>query len=80
MLSRIKREKLTIQAMIKIYCNYQHSEDICDSCNNLLNYALSRLDNCPFQEDKPVCNHCEVHCYSKKKQAEIKKVMSFSGA
>lgn len=27
-----------------------------------LSIGQSSLDNCPFQEDKPACNQCAVHC------------------
>ena len=79
--SRIKREKRTIEAMIRIYCTDQHNspDDNCEQCNRLLEYAKSRLDHCPFQENKPACNHCQVHCYSKTMKSEIQQVMRYSG-
>lgn len=78
---RIQREKDTVEAMILIYCSDQHAtgDEICENCNRLLAYAKSRLDNCPFQANKPACNHCKVHCYSRARQYEIQKVMRYSG-
>lgn len=78
---RIAREKKTILAMINLYCKKNHNSNgsLCDSCNDLKDYALKRLDYCPFGENKPVCNDCEIHCYKKDKREEIKKVMRFSG-
>ncbi|MGB5716945.1 MAG: nitrous oxide-stimulated promoter family protein [Gammaproteobacteria bacterium] len=80
-LGRIEREKRTVEAMVRIYCSDQHatSDEICENCTRLLTYARSRLDTCPFQANKPTCNHCKVHCYSKTRQHEIQKVMRYSG-
>ena len=73
--------KRTIEAMVRIYCSDQHTtrDEICENCNRLLTYARNRLDTCPFQANKPTCNHCKVHCYSKTRQYEIRKVMRYSG-
>ena len=78
---RIEREKRTIEVMIRLYCSDQHatSNEICENCDHLLSYAKSRLDTCPFQAKKPACNHCQVHCYSKAMQIEIRQVMRYSG-
>jgi hypothetical protein len=78
---RIAREKATIDAMVHIYCDYHHhTEDgLCTECSALLDYANQRLDSCPFQESKPACNHCQVHCYSPGMRERVKEVMKFSG-
>jgi len=78
---RIEREKRTVDAMIRIYCSNQHNSpaNSCEQCNRLLEYAINRLDNCPFQERKPACNHCQVHCYSNSMKSEIQRVMRYSG-
>ena len=79
--SRIAREKRTIEAMMRIYCRDHHAvaEGLCDECNRLLIYARGRLDTCPFQEAKPACNHCEVHCYSREMRNKVKLVMGYAG-
>ena len=79
MRSRISREKRTIEAMLEIYCRSKHGENLCANCQQLLVYAFNRLEKCPFQENKPACNHCTVHCYSNKRRDEIRDVMRFSG-
>lgn len=78
---RIAREKRTIDRMIRIYCRRHHgrTDTLCEACTALLEYALQRLDNCPFQGGKPACNRCRIHCYSRGKKDEIKRVMRFSG-
>ncbi|MCB1772029.1 MAG: nitrous oxide-stimulated promoter family protein [Gammaproteobacteria bacterium] len=78
---RIARERSTITAMIGIFCRDHHApgEGLCDACNDLLAYASQRLEICPFQEDKPACNLCEVHCYSQKRRERVKEVMRYAG-
>ncbi|MEW8606280.1 MAG: nitrous oxide-stimulated promoter family protein [Candidatus Thiodiazotropha sp.] len=78
---RIKREKQTISAMMAIYCRDHHHTDgtLCGSCEQLLDYAQRRLDTCPFQEKKPACNHCTVHCYSKDMRLRVQDVMRYAG-
>jgi hypothetical protein len=78
---RIGREKRTIAAMLRIYCTAQHGggPDLCGDCKQLRAYAHKRLENCPFQEFKPACNHCRVHCYSKVMRDKVKGVMRHSG-
>ncbi|MGD8588582.1 MAG: nitrous oxide-stimulated promoter family protein [Chromatiales bacterium] len=79
--SRIEREKQTIQAMLQIYCRDLHHTGggLCDECCQLLDYAWRRLASCPFQEEKPACNHCRVHCYSKDKRTKVQTVMRYAG-
>lgn len=78
---RIDREKKTITAMMHIYCVAHHGSQgsLCDDCAQLLSYAHQRLDVCPFQEEKPACNHCTVHCYSKDMRIRVKDVMRYAG-
>lgn len=78
---RIAREKRTISAMVAIYCRHHHGTTTvpCDTCRRLLDYAHRRLEVCPFQEAKPACNHCEVHCYSPTMRARVKEVMRYAG-
>ncbi|MET0050463.1 MAG: nitrous oxide-stimulated promoter family protein [Candidatus Thiodiazotropha sp.] len=78
---RIEREKQTISAMMTLYCRDHHGESqaLCESCAQLLDYAHKRLDTCPFQENKPACNHCTVHCYARSKRDQVQAVMRYSG-
>lgn len=79
-LNRMKRELLTVEKMINIYCKINHKETIlCSNCSELLDYVKKKLDNCPFYEDKPVCVNCSVHCYKKQEREQIKEIMRFSG-
>jgi hypothetical protein len=78
---RIRQEQRTIDAMLRIYCHDLHGtpQGLCEPCERLRDYARRRLDTCPFHERKPVCNRCEVHCYSRSRRDEIREVMRFAG-
>ncbi len=78
---RIRQEKRTIDAMLGIYCQDRHGTRgaLCADCERLRDYAHARLDICPFQEEKPVCNRCEVHCYSQTMRERVREVMRYAG-
>jgi hypothetical protein len=78
---RMTREKKTIDAMIKIYCNDHHNtgNEICTNCQELFEYAKTRLEKCPFQENKPTCAKCLIHCYNSSMRITIRDVMRHSG-
>ena len=78
---RMQREAKTVKAMIRIYCRNQHhsSNVLCDDCQALEDYAMARLARCPFQEDKPTCVKCPIHCYKPEMREKIRKVMGYAG-
>ncbi len=67
--------------MIGIYCKDMHNTEhgLCDKCKELQNYALKRIELCPFKIRKPACKNCKVYCYSPEKRETIRKVMRHSG-
>lgn len=79
--NRLGREKKTIRAMVEIYCRDMHAprEALCADCAELLDYAVKRLDRCPFGEQKPKCAACTVHCYKPAMRDRIRQVMRHSG-
>ena len=79
---RMARERRTIAAMIRIYCRRHHGSggELCDQCDALLDYALCRLDRCPYGQDKPTCATCPVHCYASQLRERIRAVMRFAGS
>ena len=81
MKTRIEREKDTIRHMIRLYCTQHHHPkgNLCGDCNELLKYALKRVEKCIFGEDKPVCSECKVHCYKIDMREKVKIVMRYSG-
>ena len=78
---RIRQERRTTDAMLAIYCQDRHGTrgTLCADCQRLRDYAQGRLDICPFQEEKPVCNRCEVHCYSQAMRERVREVMRYAG-
>ena len=78
---RMKRESKTIQAMIRLYCRDHHGSGnaLCPECKELRDYALIRLDRCPFREKKPTCAKCPVHCYKPDMREKVRTVMRYAG-
>lgn len=79
---RISREKNTIRAMVDIYCRDHHPPDgwhRCSDCQTFLDYAHGRLDKCPFQEEKPVCSACPIHCYKPDLRRRAQALMRYAG-
>lgn len=77
---RIQRENKTVAAMIQLYCRARHqTSHLCESCQQLAHYTRKRNAFCPFADKKPVCNRCQVHCYSPKYRQQIKKIMRYAG-
>lgn len=80
-MDRITRERRTITTMIEIYCK-EHRHDanpLCPDCRALHDYAMQRVDKCPFKDDKPTCAKCPVHCYKPAMREQVRQVMRFSG-
>ena len=77
----MKQEIRTIQVMIRLYCRARHgrSRELCEACAQLQEYAVQRIEHCPFGLEKPVCNHCTVHCYQPEMRQRVQEVMRFAG-
>lgn len=77
---KTEKEKQTITYMISYFCHKKHhTEQLCNDCQILLNYAIKRIECCPFKETKTFCSACKVHCYQKGMREQIRSVMRFSG-
>lgn len=84
-----EKEKKLIPLMIKKYCNGKHKpsrkkegvnrNNLCLECTELTEYALFRLDKCPFKANKKFCSFCKIHCYKPEMSERIKEVMKYSG-
>lgn len=80
MSTRLANERLTIEAMIRLYCRQRHrTKELCPDCLALLDYSLMRLQKCPFGNGKTTCRKCTIHCYSPKYRTAIRNVMRYSG-
>ncbi len=79
--SRLQRERRTIKFMIEIYCrgNHHPAEGLCGECAALHDYAMRRVDKCPFQADKPTCAKCPIHCYKPAMREQVRRMMRYSG-
>lgn len=63
-----------------MYCRSHHQKKgVCDNCNDLLEYALTRLEKCPQLHNKPTCAKCTIHCYKPDKRKYVREVMRYSG-
>lgn len=51
---------------------------LCYDCRKLLNHGIAKLLLCPY-DPKPMCKHCETHCYAPGYREKIREVMRFSG-
>ena len=77
---RLRREAFTILVMIDMYCRAHHgTAERCVECRELGEYALKRLDRCPFGEGKTVCALCPVHCYKPELRQRVREVMRYAG-
>ena len=69
-------EKLLVSEMIAFYCRKQHKTPKGQLCPD---YALARIDKCPFMETKTFCSACKVHCYKPAMREQIRAVMRWAG-
>jgi len=78
---RMKRERKTINAMVKIYCkgNHKTKSTFCKDCQTLLDYAFERLSNCPYKKNKPTCRNCTIHCFNEPEKLKFRKIMRYAG-
>jgi hypothetical protein len=79
--ARLTRERKTVTAMLGIYCRDHHGprNGLCEACSQLHDYAMCRLDRCPYGADKPTCAACPIHCYRADRRQEIRAVMRYAG-
>jgi predicted amidophosphoribosyltransferase len=78
---RLQRERRTILLMLGIFCRDKHRRHggLCPECQGLADYAMLRLDRCRFQEAKPTCAKCPVHCYKPALREQVREVMRYAG-
>jgi hypothetical protein len=78
---RFRREKKTLEAMIRIYCHSLHNTEgnVCMKCQKILDYSIEHLGKCPYGVDKPACNTCPIHCYETEMRERIRAIMRYAG-
>ncbi|MGC9401647.1 nitrous oxide-stimulated promoter family protein [Vibrio genomosp. F10] len=70
----------TVHSMLLIYCRHHHgAASLCQACQELADYAETKLDRCPYGQEKPTCNRCPIHCYKPKQKEQMRLVMRYSG-
>ena len=80
MIGKRLKEKRVITLMVELYCRKNHgAKVICPDCEELLSYALKRLDRCMYGDEKPACKDCPVHCYKPVMRERIREVMRWAG-
>lgn len=82
-------EKKLIPVMILKHCRGNHKAKrkeekvlkkcLCSECTKLNEYALFRLEKCPFKKNKGFCSFCKIHCYIQEYKTKIKDVMRYAG-
>lgn len=78
-----QKEIMLVSQMIKLYCHKNHTnrngKELCDECQELIEYARERSEKCRFMKSKTFCSNCKIHCYSPDMRDKIQKVMRYSG-
>lgn len=77
-MGKIESEIAIIEQIVALYCNKKHKQNMCDDCQQLLNYARTRLQKCKFGDQKPRCAKCPVHCYKHDMRTKMKAVMRYT--
>lgn len=73
-------EKRVAEKMVRLYCSRREGcGALCPECEQLLEYARLRLDNCRYGDSKPSCRRCPVHCYNITMRQRMRRVMKFAG-
>jgi len=77
----IGREKRMVDAMVLIYCKAHHGYggSPCVQCSDHGVYAKNRLENCRYQEKKPVCGRCGLTCYNSENKGYAEEVLTYAG-
>ncbi|MBV7415363.1 MULTISPECIES: nitrous oxide-stimulated promoter family protein [unclassified Aeromonas] len=77
---RLRREQLTVSAMIRLYCHHHHQDSDCRHCQQLQEFAHQRLRRCRYGHGhKPTCAKCDIHCYAPAMRKQIQLIMKWSG-
>lgn len=77
-----EHEQKMLAEMIRTYCRGNHRQakgTLCSECKELLAYAATRTQRCPFMENKTFCSNCRVHCYQSNRREQIRQVMRYAG-
>ncbi len=73
-----QNQKITKMTLEYHFEKFEYEFELCDECQELLNYSLDRLKECPH-EIKPRCRTCPNPCYEKPQWKKVAKLMRYSG-
>jgi predicted amidophosphoribosyltransferase len=79
---RLRRERVTMQRMVEIYCAGHHATSgpaPCAECEDFLAYVDKRLEKCPYGPEKPTCARCPIHCYKPEPREHARTIMRYAG-
>lgn len=77
--NRLEKDEKILKTFITVYCKKEHgTQELCDDCSDVLEYALNRLRKCPL-DPKPMCKNCPVHCYKPNYREKMKTIMKKAG-
>lgn len=77
---KIERQKATIALMLRLYCKHRLGlKEMDEEHLRLLDYCSRRLDRCRWQDAKPACKDCLVHCYAPAEREKIREIMRWAG-
>ena len=77
---KLQHEKKILLDMISLYCRkVHHTQDLCDECRALAEYAIRRTELCPYMDEKSFCSQCKTHCYKPEMRERIREVMRYAG-
>ena len=77
---RIEDRKRATEFMIRMYCRKKHGyHGLCQDCRGLLDYACSRIDDCPNNRSGVRCSGCPIHCFRPDMRDAMRDVMGFCG-
>ncbi len=82
LIKRLAREFRTMEKMVEIYCANHHVEQgvsDCEECQTFLAYAERRLEKCPYEQAKPTCARCPIHCYKRAQREKARVIMRYAG-
>ena len=77
---KLQHEKKILLDMITLYClKVHHTQDLCDECRTLAEYAIRRTELCHYMAEKSFCSQCKTHCYKPEMRERIREVMRYAG-
>jgi len=79
--THLSREEKTFRKMAGIYCRNHHGSgnQLCQKCEQMVEYVMECVSVCPYGGEKPVCGKCRTHCYAPDMREKVRLVMAFAG-